>query len=572
MKRSTDGSALITVLLLASLVTLAGLTLALVTQQERGLSRMHARELRLQRAALDALRAAASWFENPTRGPAVDQTQRVRLPLDPQNPQGPPLAPVGEYKAGIDLDEDGADDLFRSPYRGVTADRFLGHPDHPDLAVFDPSFLAELTRELFGADEMERVERRRVERIVIHAPPTRLVSGAWQRHGLATVAATVVLERRQGGGQYRVVGRRRARAVLQEVPYRSLSGPMVESCGELVVQGPWSPRWGQVQVAGDLSVEDPLATIPTSLPAAPSGALWSDDGAWVAAYSAALDPALSIPDPWLRVVVGGSLVGSDSVLSQPWPHTPPPMGAPSPWDCCGHSHVVQHAGPIPCEETDYDEWKALSQSALSRTFHYRWVSGDRFRSGDGVVQSVQEIFEQSAGQPAFRFFDTTDGKAPSDADLDGVIDNLTPPLVLSGDVTMRGLIVAHAQSLTLRDLDVSSATALQIPGEPKTPDGSGWVDLQFGVDRRHYPGGAPEHASQGGVTPISAAFEGVLIQFGDLSVIGRGNLVGRFQARNIRLEGEAEFSAIFPNPGLRERGFLPDWQLPRFVIAEVAVD
>ena len=572
MKGTTNGSALITVLLLASLLTIAGLTLALVTQQERGLSTLHSRELRLQRAALDALRVSLTWFESPARGPAFDQVQRSRLPLDPQNPLGPPLAPVGEYKAGIDLDADGADDLFHPPYRGLTADQFLGHPDHPDLAVLDPTFLAGLTRELFGLDEMERAERRRVERIEIHAPPSRLVSGAWQRHGVATVVATVVLERRQAGGQYRVVGRRRARGVLQEVPYRSLAGPMVESCGALEVQGAWSPRWGRVQVAGELSVDDPLSTIPSSLPTAPSGALWSDDGLWVAAYSAALDPTLPIPDPWLRVVVGGSVVGSGSALSHPWPHTPPSIGAPTPWECCGHSHVVQHAGEPPCQEIDYDAWKALSQSGLRRTAYYEWVSGDRYRSGDGLVQSVQEIFEQSAGQPALRFFDTTDRKVPTDTDLDGVIDNLTPPIVLSGDLAMRGLIFAHAQLLTLRDLDDSPATALQIPGEPITPDASGWVNLQLGVDRRHYPGGAPEHTSQGGLMPISAAIEGVLIQSGELSVLGRGRLVGRIRARSIRLEGEAELSAIFPNPSVRDRGFLPDWRLPRFVIAEVAVE
>lgn len=572
MNGNARGSTLIVVLLLSSVMAMAGLALAIVAQQERRLSILQSRELRLRRAALDAVQVGVLWFAHPDRGPKVDQVLRSRLPVNPLNPGGPPLSAVGEYKAGMDLDEDGDDDLFHPPYRDEAVHLFLGHRDHPDLTVVDLPFLLDLGRDLFGSGEVSAAERRRVERMDLYAPPIVRVGGEWRRHGIATLAAAVVLERRQAPGRYTVVARQTARGVVQQLPYRFLAGPMVESCASLSSRGGWSPRWGEVRVGGDLSVENLPHSIPAGLPHRDTGDLWTDDAAWIAAFNAAIDPSQPVPDPWMRIAAGGGISAAPSADVQPWPHSPPPIGASAPWSCCGYSHIRQWVDQPICSPVDYLSWKSLSQSALRGTAYYEWVAADRYRDSSGVVRSVQQILEQDAREGLLRFFDTMDRLPPTDSNGDGRFDNLTPEVSLSGTIALRGLLLMNSQHLKLRDLDDSLTVALQVPREPAVSDGSAWIDLQLQPDRQFYPGGPTEHAGDAVRIDSQAAMEGTLIQAGDLSVLGRGTVVGRIRARNITMEVDPEYSRIYPIPALKDRGVALEWQLPSFVIDEIGVD
>ena len=71
---------------------------------------------------------------------------------------------------GVDLDVDGADDIFKQPYRGDDANTLLGTEDGPDIRIEDQAFLTALSRDLLAGFPSQNLEAR-IVRIDIYAPP-----------------------------------------------------------------------------------------------------------------------------------------------------------------------------------------------------------------------------------------------------------------------------------------------------------------------------------------------------------------------------------------------------------------
>jgi hypothetical protein len=573
-----NGSALLATLLVTLTIVLVGTAFLMMAQIESRITRNEFHATRARYAAEAGARAVKGWFEHPGAAPGFPADPRVvirdREMIDEADPYGTAPTPGGpQYKAGVDLDADGRDDLFEAPYRGARVHELLGTEDAPDLRIEDEDVLVQLSQTLFGDLAEASGVRVRIRRIDVFAPPYLRVGNGWVRHGTATIKVVAGIERADAVPG--LLAERTVRIVLNRVPYAPSRLEAVHACGNADLLGEIGVRWGAVAVTGDVSLPGgPVVepSLPRGLPGADgSDRLWTGDPAWVAAFNASLDPGETLADPWIRVVAGGAIDGAPSGDAQPWAGPPPPRpGAPGPWPCCDRSNLFQHQ-PVVCPDYGYEFWKRVARSGFNGAQYYAWHPANGFReNGIAPGRSFTDILAEAAAEPGLRFFDTVDGRRPRDADADGRYDNLTPPIRLEGTWAARGFLFVNAERLVVSGLIDTLAESFRAPGEPSVGAPDAWVDLVYpnDLDTPFQPAGPGAWDARGPEISATAAFRGVLVTSGALEARFGGTLYGAVVTRSLVLDGSiAPATRFFRDPTVNEAWPPPDWDLPRFVVS-----
>jgi hypothetical protein len=277
------------------------------------------------------------------------------------------------------------------------------------------------------------------------------------------------------------------KAVLAEIPYgRDLFGPL-HTCGDIAVDTTLGAHWGVVTAGGGITGLT-AASVGTSIPRDPPPIprlerFWTSDptafGEYEDDYGA---PAAVVPDPWLRVIAADLIEPVSTFVSPPPPYPDPTAGDL----CCDHSNLFESQGSlVECPVYDYDFWKRLA-SSREAGMHYYLPWGSGFRE-DGLPPTIS--FETATdGREGLFFFDTANGRAPHDLDGDGVDENLSPDLVVSGSWTAGGFIYLHARRLTLALDPPTREVAFVPPGEPfldldhdgvRDDPGEPWINLEY---------------------------------------------------------------------------------------------
>jgi hypothetical protein len=508
-------------LLMIMILTLLGASLLLVAATENRIAENERLSAQALYAAESGVRVVKRWFDRP-ESPAnvanptptvVDRSLRlIDVDGDPGTPpvaaDGTPASPY--YKQGVDLDASGADDLFAKPFRGSLVDTLMGTEAGPDIRIDESAstaartFLGDLSDGLF-ADFPGRTLEARITRIDIYAPPYVPVGGSWERFGMATVKVIARIYQTRNVGSEIGIAERMIKVVLNEIPYNpGVLGPL-HSCKNLSWNGEFTVFWGTATAVDAADLHNNHDKLAVSWPRALVGgeiALWGhDNGGDFAAYETAVD-GLRIDDPWLNVMFGGQLLEAAPIADpQPWPfgwtvggsledgdlpyHPGPPGPHPYPttWDGT-HSNCIQNT-PVDCPEMPYELWKNFATSGGSDVHYYVWDSGTSFREdGVGPAMEFRDITDQQTG---LFFFDTKDGLPPHDDDADGVYDNLTPAIKISGGTWgVRGMV--YLNSLQFQTTGVSGRNVtFNAPGElfrdenfnGRWDAGENWINLGY---------------------------------------------------------------------------------------------
>jgi hypothetical protein len=596
MRRRERGSAIVLAMLVSVILTLLGISFLLMSETESRIAENEKLAAQALYAADAATRVVKHWFDRPgVPGPIpfpdiADVRRDLRvIDEDGAGPIAPHTAASGEaYKDSVDLDADGADDLFDRPYRGSVQDALLGTADGPDMRIEDATFLNELSDDLFadypaGAAGL----RARVARIDVYGPPTIETDGGWARFGIGTVR---VLVRIVDDGN--IVAEREVAAVLNEVPYRGSYGPL-HSCGGLSYQtgGVELPlHWGPVTAVGTVVVSSDLGDYPQGPPRSTSGfpqrdPLWGPIfNAPLSAYTGLLPPGTDLGDPWFRLLtaesIGGLPAGGQPEPSSwlEWDGTGAPPGAPDPDPFVDHSNLAQ-GQYIECPEYDYDTWRMIATSGGADVRYFAWDRDDLFREdGRGPSRSFRDITDTAEG---LFFFDTRDGLPPA---ADG--SNLTPAIALTGGTwSFRGMLYLNAAGFQTDG--VSGVTSdLVAPGEPfedLDQDGrfdagdESWIDLAYpNTLAGSFAAGGPVGRQEASTEVIldSVSVSGILYTNGTFEATGTGRYYGTVVARGgvVQTTGasgvpeiywDASIAAEWPGPGVR---------LPRVVLTSWTTD
>jgi hypothetical protein len=612
------GSALVIALIVAAVLAALGISFLMLAETEGRIARNEERVDQARRAAEAAAGIVRAWFDRPWAADhlilppdaAIDRT--LRTIDDDGDPATPPWPQDGSawprYKQGIDLDGDGRDDLFRPPYRGALVHALHGTETGPDLRIDSTasaaaaSFLSDLSDRLFaGFPRPSQGVHARILCIDVYGPPHVRSGGAWVRFGLGRVKVVAAIMRRVGGTD-RVVARRAVRVVLHQVPYGRSAGPL-QSCAGLEWTGPLTASWGRVDVTGDATLAPIHAARPSSWPRVipPAGGvdlLWGyDDPAAFGAYRGRLETAGErLEDPWLRLIVGGTIAGAPPA-PQPFPFVwdptvPDPLGDGTRThhdhavDDGNHANLFHRLPPAPCAPLDYTLWKTIATSGGRDVRYFAWAGGTRFRE-DGIGPA-REFRDLTDGREGLLFFDTADGTAPADVDGDGLWDNLTPAIHITGGTWgVRGLLILNAASFRV---DAAGRPAqVRAPGEPfqdgdadgRHDPGETWVNLAYptihggpfvvdGGDVRRDDGtrlGPPVRNRRGPAAPVSVALWGMLWTHGRFESRGNATYYGRVVAGSGVVDPgspvttptilwDADLAGDWPPPG---------WSLPRVV-------
>jgi hypothetical protein len=457
----------------------------------------------------------------------------------------------------------------------------LGTEDAPDMRIDEERVLGPLSQMLFGDLHTGAGARVRLRRIDVFAPPYLRSRTQWVRYGVGTVKVVAGIERVVPGAPVRRLAQRTVRLVLNETPYRTSRLEAVHACRDAELVGEVGVRWGALVAGGTVSMPG-AAAVPESLPRAVPGSsgadrLWTADPDWVAEFSASLDPAEALVDPWVRVIAGGPIVQAASSDPQPWAGPSPPRpGAPRPWPCCDRSNLIQHQTWVACPTFDYRSWRRVARSGNRGAHYFTWHPSGGFREdGKGPARSFQEIFATAAGRPGLWFSDTLDGRAPHDADGDGAYDNLTPPIHVSGDWAARGMLMLNAERFVVSGLVDTLQETIRAPGEPFVGAPDAWVDLVYPdrLDAPFEPSGAGAWDARGPELSAAAAFRGVFVTSGAFEAHQGGTFHGALIARSVRLDGSiAPPTGLYRDPSLAVAWPPPDWDLPRLFVTRHDID
>lgn len=600
--RRERGSALVLALLVTFILALLGTSFLLMAQTESRIAHNEKLAAQARYVAEAGVLVVKGWFDRPGAAlgfptPAeVDRTQR--LILDPADPYGASAGNSPLYREGVDLDGDGADDLFARPYRGADELALMGSIDAPDLVIDDESsdaerdFLVALTSTLIGVFPREGTNlTARLSRIAVYAPPYIESGVQWTRMGVASVRVTGRIYNRLTG---QVVAQQTVTVVLNEIPYSTpILGPL-HAGGRLTLDGRIPVHWGTitavdtVELQGFVNDPDELTVLPEAVPRLiPSGA--RADPIRMASNYYTVCGGRDIPDPWLRLIAGREILGPD-----PFNTAPDPLATWQPWkvagaDCDDWSGVIAEHPLVSQPRYDYRFWKRLARSGGSDV-HYYVPEGGGFREqGVGPTLSFQEI---THGANGLFFFDTVDGREPHDDDFDGSADNLSPVISVSGDWSARGFFFVNAERIAFSGLAPGTVQTMRAPREPYVDvDANGafnspdpWINFvypaslsaQFVIDDNDGylddPALPPGPMRNRRGPPIGAALNlhGILIAGGELSLAGpQGRMFGGLVALGeVDVDGDSFFSGegVFWDDSIGDGWPPPELRLPRVAI------
>ncbi|NIL99998.1 MAG: hypothetical protein GTN89_03380 [Acidobacteria bacterium] len=593
------GSALVIALLVTVVLALLGISFLLMAETENRIAQNERLSAQAYFAGQSTLRVVKSWFDSPAGGVAVpaladvDRTRRRIIdetdPYDPNdvtNADGT-LGSAPYYKQGVDLDGDTLDDIFDRPYRVGALHQFLGTEDGPDIVIDEADstsavYLRALEQTLLPGYPGNNLAFR-IARIDLFAPPyARVAGGGWGRYGLATVRVLVRLLNTATG---RVAAEREVTAMLGEVPYWGAYGPL-HSCAELTLTGtPMTVHWGAVTAVESMRLPATIGDLPSGLPrelpvvpradALLSTLSWADWTTEVAGQAA--------EDPWVRFLPALNLV-APAVPTDPHPYPSPwggwTSGDPPPGPCCDvYSHVFQDQLLVGCPYYDYDDWKAVATSGERGVHYFSW-DGTRFvEDGVGAAGTLQALTD---GREGIFFFDTTDGLAPHDDDLNGAMDNLTPAITITGGWDFRGVLYANAVSF---GFNAATGVDRQIraPGEPfLDADSDGAFDAGESFVNLDYPttSGTAFDAptildagirdDRGPAITMPVSMHGLLINQGAFEATGTGTVYGSVVAvggvTQVVADGSQPTPRLIFDASILD-GFPPvGWDLPRVTV------
>ena len=166
-RRGERGSALVIAVLVSVILALLGISFLLMGETENRIAQNEKRAAQALYVAEAGGRVVKSWFDHPgdaLRFPpstVVDRSQRRIIDeSDPHDPADvvPADGIIGSfpyYKQGVDLDGNGAADLFDRPYRGGMLHSLMGTAEGPDMRIDESdagarTFLENLTETLLG--------------------------------------------------------------------------------------------------------------------------------------------------------------------------------------------------------------------------------------------------------------------------------------------------------------------------------------------------------------------------------------------------------------------------------------
>lgn len=276
------GSALIVSMMIMVILTMLGVTFAVLAAQEERISvnaRDHEQTLYVAEAALEVAR---TWFNDPDPGtnPFKPTSGQMNYSLrkgmvfrdDWRNPDE-----LGASDSDTDPEVDGSagaiytggnlgggSSRFDKPYRGTYGNSFWGRQATPDVLLCGDSTLnldgdatttdcttpmknymdrlngslamaLNLRNAGHSARDAGTVE---IEQIRVYRPPIDF--DLFSRYGIATIEATAIKRVRN-----QIVARRTVREVLQEIPFPGPSGA-IESEGEISAAGSSGVHWGSV--------------------------------------------------------------------------------------------------------------------------------------------------------------------------------------------------------------------------------------------------------------------------------------------------------------------------------------
>lgn len=605
------GSALVLAILVITMLTLLGVSLLMMADTEVRIAENERLAAQVLYFGESGVRMVKRWLDTPGSTAnlinppiaAIDRTLR-RIDVD-GDPSTDPMPQDGStwpmYKQGVDLDGDGADDVFDRPYRSSLRDTFLGTESGPDVRIDEEgssaarTFLSDLSEALMGGFPAGGVGiRARIVRIDVYEPPRLEVAGTWTRFGVATVAVTARILRVSGRSEI-VLAEKVIRAVLNEAPFPGPSGPL-HSCAEMRYNGNFSPHWGTVTAVGDVDLPNALDvkvddSIPRGIPvAARVDTMWGSDLAanpnWVN-YAASVGAShLPIEDPWLRFLTAGDFLTTTGHHrgggQQPFPFAwSPPHPAPLA-DADDHSNLFQNLPFVRCPDFDYEVWKSIATSGGENAHYYTWANGSSFQeNGIGPAVTFEAITDDRAG---LFFFDTKDRRPPHDDDGDGAYDNLTPAIRIAGSTWgTRGFLYLNAEQFQTRGVTGRAAT-FRAPGEPfldqnanaRRDETEPYLNLEYpdtlgGVIRATdaddgYDGAGPAIEDE-------AAVWGILYTNGFYDATGNAKYFGSVITKQGVIESPAAGTPdLYWDESIVENWPPPEWDIPRVFITRWETD
>jgi hypothetical protein len=502
------GSALLISVLIMVILTLLGISYLMLAQTE---SQIAENQLNAQQAlfvAESGARTVLNWFNDPTgtgyKVPTVAQMNRSIRWYDHDANAGTANVKGIAGDAAKPIYRDGTDDPFDKAYRGSNAMAFLGEESHagdegPDVRIdaaaggAQATFLNDLNGTLFPNYPSPN-KRARITRIEVYSPPIIDLSGQKVRFGIATVKVTAGVFLYPGSAQERQVAQRVTKAVVSEVPYPGDFGPLT-SCNFLSTSGDLQVHWGFINAAANFQFNTSSMNnkMDSGFPYDDSGAPGFPDthvtGAELASFIAANDN--SIEDPWFGSKAGGQILSNSG--------TPLGNQAPQPFgfSCTGvndgnctdddHSNLFQNLGfsTIPCPDLDYNFWRQIALSGIKNAYYYKYVSGGNFRLNGDASSPLINVNDATSGRTGLFFFDTSNGQAPTDANGDGIYENLTADVTFTSGWNSAGFIFMNASTLTSQGLGNSPPTrVMYAPGEPyiESNGTDGWQSGEIFLD------------------------------------------------------------------------------------------
>jgi hypothetical protein len=608
------GSALVIAILVVVILTLLGVSFLLMADTENRIAENEKLSAQALYFGESGVRMVKRWFDSPgsssnLMNASVSVIDRTLRQIDEDgDPSTTPHLQDGttwpRYKQGVDLNADGADDVFDKPYRGgattdlVRKNTLLGTEAGPDMRITETystaarTFLTNLSTALMANFPAATAGvKARISTIDVFGPPYVNVAGAWTRYGMATVKVTARIYKTVGTTD-QTLAERVVRAVLNETPYPGPFGPL-HSCDELEYNGEFKVHWGTATAMGASQVPNNYNvkmahSIPRDVPPTPRIDLlygWnspSQDAIWNT-LKTTLEASANIDDPWFRFI-GGGPVSQWSALPSPQAIAPGTTGQ-------DQSNLFQNVPGVACPDFDYDTWKAIATSGGENVHFFSWDNGTTFKeNGYGTAQEFTTLTDNKTG---LFFFDTKDGNRPSETlDSNGAPINNTPEIkITASSYGAKGFLYLNTVKFTSNGSPGRSIT-YTMPGEPFRDvnqngirdAGEPWINLNYNslasitsqikgsaTDDFGNAGGGAAYNAAGPSFTDDAMVWGVLYNSGNFDAQGTPKYFGSVVSKS-GLPGSGGTADIYWDDSLRTNWPPPSWDLPRVIITRWDTD